>query len=271
MILSAEDAAQFFRLMWGLQFFVSQERQLLPNVTALEEFVTLRTTAKVKVRDALWEKPELIDAYVERNADGLSAEELNIILQWKRYIAGKFSIYRYLKEYAIFMGDSQVYGVLGLYDRFEDVLSGRPLPIFVETVLLPYKGKIVYDGLLRPCNIYFGAGIRSGLKEEYLTAKQNGRIITSLEPETTPVKPASQRRALDEQSEAALVEMVRMSEQLRGGTVIQSATLGLIRASAKVAQSAAQKPDDLEELRRLGRQVQNALNRLHTALERAEQ
>jgi hypothetical protein len=270
MILSAEDADQFYRLMWGLQFFVSQERQLLPDVTALEEFVTLRTTAKVKVRDALWEKPELIDAYVERNPDGLSAEELNIILKWKRHIAGKFTIYRYLKEYAVFMGNSQVYGVLGLYDRFEEVLSGRPLPIFVETVLLPFKGKIVYDGLLRPYDIYFGAGIRSGLKEEYLTAKQNGRIITSLEPETTATKPARQQRALDKGSEAALAEMVGMSERIRGGNVIQSATLGLLRASSKAAQSAAQKPDDLEEIRLLARQVQNALNRLYNVLERAE-
>jgi hypothetical protein len=270
MILSTEDAAKFFRLMWGLQFFVSEQRQLLPVVKTLEEFAALPTTAKIKARDALWENPDLIEAYVGKNPDGLSTEELNIIRKWKRCIAGKFSIYGYLKEYAIFIGDSRVYGVLGLYDRFEDVLSGRPLPIYVEAVLLPYKGKIVYDGLLRPYDIYFGAGIRSGLKEEYLTAKQNGRIITSLEPETTPLKPARQQRALDKRSEATLAELVGMIEKLRGGTAIQSAALGLLRASAKAAQSAAQKPDDLEELRRLGRQVQNALNRLQNVMERAE-
>jgi hypothetical protein len=271
MILSTEDAARFFRLMWGLQFFVSQQCQLLSDVNSLEEFATLRTTAKVKARDAVWENPVLIDAYVEKNPEGLSAEELDIIRKWKRFVAGKFSIFRYLKEYAIFMGNAQVYGVLGLYDRFEDVLSGRPLPILVEAVLLPYKGKIIYDGLLRPYDIHFGAGIRSGLREEYLTAKQNGRIVTSLEPETPPGKPTRQQRALDKGSEAALAEMVRMSEKLRGGTVIQSAALGLLRASAKAAQSAAQNSDDLEELRLLGRQVQNALNRLHNVLERAEQ
>jgi hypothetical protein len=270
MILSTQDATQFFRLMWGLQFFVGQQRQLLPDVKSLEEFITLPSAAKIKMRDALWENPDLVDAYVEKNPDGLPVEELDIVRKWKRFVAEKFTIYRHLKEHSIFMGKSQVYGVLGLYDPLEQVISGRPLPLYVEAVLLPFKGRIIYDGLVRPYDIYFGAGIRSGLREEYLTAKQNGRIITSLEPETSPAKPARQQRALDESREAALTEMVKMSEKLRGGTAIQSAAFGVLRASAKAAQAAAQNPDDLAELRGFGRRVQNALNRLQSALERAE-
>jgi hypothetical protein len=270
MRLSTEDATQFFQLMWGLQFFVSQQRQLLPDVQSLEEYTTLATARKAIARDALWDNPELIDSYVEKNPDGFSAEELSIIRKWKLFVAGKFSLFRCLKDYAIFIGDSRVYGVLGLYDPLEAVFSGRPLPILLDAVLLPYKGKIVYDGLCRSYEIYLGAGIRAGLKEEYLAAKQNGRIITSLESDTTPAKPPRQPRELDRVSEAALTQIAKMSEQLRGGTVIQSATLGLLRASAKVAQSASQNPDDLKELWRLGRQVQTALNRLQKVLERAE-
>jgi hypothetical protein len=270
MRLSTEDATQFFQLMWGLQFFVSQQRQLLPDVQSLEEYATLASTRKIIVRDAVWDNPDLIDAYVEKNPDGLSAEELSLIGKWKGFVAGKYTVFRYLKDYSVFIGDAKVYGVLGLYDPLEDVFSGRPLPLFVDAVLLPYKGKIIYDGLCRPYNILIGPGIRAGLKEEYLTAKQNGRIITSLETETTPVKPLRPRRGLEKECEAALTEIVKASEHLRGGTVIQNATLGLLRASAKVAYSASQKPDDLEELWRLGRQVQTGLNRLQTALKRAE-
>ncbi len=271
MRLSTEDATQFFQLMWGLQFFVSQQRQLLPEVQSLEEYVTLATARKAMARDALWDNPDLIDSYLEKNPDGLSVEELSIIRKWKRFVAGRFSIFRYLKDYAIFIGDSNVYGVLGLYDPVENVFSGRPLPILVDAVLLPYKGKIIYDGLCRSYDIYLGAGIRAGLKEEYLAAKQNGRIITSLESDATPVKPLRQRRELDKNGEAVLTEIVKMSEQLRGGTVIQSATLGVLRASAKVAQSASQKPDDVAGLWRSGRQVQTAMNRLQKVLERAEE
>jgi len=270
MTLSTEEAAQFFRLMWGLQFFVSQQRQLHPDVKSLEEYAILDSTRKIIVRDALWENPDLIDAYVEKNPDDLSAEELSIIRKWKGFISGRFTIFRYLKDYTIFMGNSKVYGVLGLYDPLEEVFSSRPMPLFVDAVLLPYKGKIIYDGLCRPYNVLIGPGIRAGLNEEYLAAKQKGRIITSLEADAALVKPPPQPRQLDKGSEAVLTEIVKASEKLRGGTVIQSATLGLLRAGAKVAQSASQKPDDLEELWRLARPVQTALNRLQKALERAE-
>jgi hypothetical protein len=40
MTLSTEDAAQFFRLMWGLQFFVNQQLRLLPRVRSFEDGVT---------------------------------------------------------------------------------------------------------------------------------------------------------------------------------------------------------------------------------------
>jgi hypothetical protein len=270
MTLSTEDATQFFQLMWGLQFYVSQQRQLLPEVKSLEEYTTLPSAQKIPVRDAVWENPDLIDAYVAKNPDGLSEEELNIIRKWKGFVAGRFTVFRYLKEYTIFIGDSKVYGVLGLYDSLEEVFSHRPMPLFVDTVLLPYKGKIIYDGVCRPYNVLIGPGIRAGLNEEYLAAKQKGRIVTSLEADATPVKPPRQPRELDKGSEAVLTEIVRASEKLRGGTVIQSAALGVLRASAKVAQSASQKPDDLDELWRLARQVLTALNRFHKTLERAE-
>lgn len=270
MLLSQDDAALFFRLMWGLQFYVSQQRQLLPNINSFEEYMVLPSAEKFAVRNALWEKPELIDAYVRENPDGLAPEELSIVGKWKGFIQGKFYIFRYLKNHAIFLGESKVYGVLGLYESFDEVFHGWPLPVFVETVLLPFKGKIIYDGLCQRYNIQFGSGIRSDLNEDYLRAKQNGLIITSLEPETHAAKPAQRSRKPGEESGAIVEGIVQMSERLRGGDAIQSAAFGLLRASAKVAQAALHNPDDLEELEQLARKAHNALNRLQTGLERAK-
>lgn len=56
-------------------------------------------------------------------------------------------------------------------------------PVNVEAVLLPFKGKIIYDGLLLGYNIAFGGGIRSRFTQIYLTAKYKQRIVTSLEPD----------------------------------------------------------------------------------------
>jgi hypothetical protein len=271
MKLSTEDATQFFQLMWGLQFFVSQQRQLLPDVHSLDEYVVLSIDRKATVRDALWDNPDLIDSYIAKNPNELSAEELSIIREWKRFVAGQFTLFRYLKEYTVLIRGSDVYGVLGLHDSLRDVFSGYPPPILLDTVLLPYKGRIIYDGMCRTYNIFLGPGIRADLKEVYQAAKQNGRIVTSMQTDDITAKPSRQRPGLNSSSKAAVAEIVKLSEPLRGGTVIQSEALRLLRASARVAQSAAQQPDDLDELVRLRRQVQTALSRLQKALERAEQ
>ena len=270
MLLPQDDAAQFFRLMWGLQFYVNQQRQLLPDVHSCEAYARLDSQQKIVVRDALWERPDFIEAYLQANPDKRSDEELVLIGKWKGYIAGKFYMFRYLKDHAIFMKDSQVYGVKGLYEPFEVVFQGRPLPILVEAVLLPYKGQIIYDGMCRSYNIYFGGGIRRDLKEEYMAAKQNGRIQTSLEAGAKFGESFSEERALAPESEKVVAEIVQSSGRLRGGTVIQSATFGVLRASAKAVEAAVLRPEDVAEIRRIGRQVSNALKRLEKVLERAD-
>jgi hypothetical protein len=270
MNLSQEETDLFFRLMWRLQFYVNQQRQILTNVESPQEYIALPMSEKVKVRDVLWKSPDLIDAYVKQNPDGLSSEERDIVRKWKRFVTGTFQIFRYLKKHTIFISEkSQVYGVLGLYESLEDVFYGRPLPIMVRGVLLPFKGKIVYDGVLQGYNVIFGGGIRSGLKEEYMAAKQNERIITTLEPElASPTRGKREKPGKD--WGPVVEEVVKASEQMRGGPAIQSAAFGLLRASARVTQAAVEQPDDLDELWRLGQQAQRALSRLQTALERAE-
>ena len=100
MHLSADDAALFYKLMFALQFDVSQQLALTPTVTSQAAYRDLDQQAKLVVRDALYE---------------------------------------------------------------------------------PFKGQIIYDGLLSTYKIFFGTGVKSSLREEYRVAKQNGRIIESLE------------------------------------------------------------------------------------------
>ena len=271
MKLSQEDADLFFELMWGLQFFVNQQRHILPEIKSVEEYAALSMSEKIEVRDALWEHPDLIDAYLAENPHGLSVEEVELVDKWKRFVAGTFQVFRFLKKHTIFIGEeAQVYAVLGLYDGLEDVFWGRRPPIMIHAVLLPFKGRIVYDGALKGYNIVFGGGIRSRLNEEYMAAKQNGRIITTLEPELA--KPAEAKRPPKPGKDwgPLVEEVVAASQQMRGGPAIQSAAFGLLRASAKLAQAAVQRPDDLDELWRLEQQARRALSRLQTVLNRAE-
>jgi len=88
-----------------------------------------------------------------------------------------------LTKYTIFLADEgssyKAFGVLGLDDPLTEIF-GPGLPKPIETVLLPFKGKIVYDGLAVGYNIGFASGAKKMLNEEYKQAKEKFGIITSL-------------------------------------------------------------------------------------------
>jgi len=81
------------------------------------------------------------------------------------------------------------YGVVALTEPFEDLI-GSYLPRMVETVLLPFQGRIVYDGLLSGYNISFGGGIKRSLNDSYRQAKSRQGIVTSLPVELVPITAA---------------------------------------------------------------------------------
>ena len=266
MNLSPEDAKLFFDLMWGLQRYVNQQRGILKDIPSPEEYAKLPTEKKLKVRDALWKSPNLIDAYVEANPEALSSEEVEIVRTWRRSIKDNFFIFRHLKKYSIFIGNKdQVYGVLGLFDSLEEIVPTYALPRMVDAVLLPFKGWIVYDGLLQGYSISFGGGIRSNLNHAYMTAKQKERIITTLEPETSQTKPAI--RKISKTWLPQLEEIALSASKLKGETALQNAAFTLLRASIEMAKCAENAPGDLDVLFAGERKVRKAMTRLSKVLD----
>jgi hypothetical protein len=269
MNLQQKDADLFYKLMWGLQFFVNQELKILPVIRSLQDYIELPPQEKIDVRDRLWAKATIIDNYVSQNPDGLDADDLAIVRKWKGFISGTFQIFRYLKGHTIFIGqNSRVYAVLSIYEPFQDVLHGQPTPINVDAVLLPFKGQIVYDGMLKMYPILWGKNVRAELNDTYMRAKQNGRIIATLEPsEVAPRR--SQPKPRKDWSPMA-EEFVRMSEKMRGNDAVENAALGLLRASAQLAEAVAKGGRDPYEIRQLGHTVWKAIKRVDTSLKRAQ-
>jgi hypothetical protein len=72
----------------------------------------------------------------------------------------------------------KAYGVLALHDDFADLFPH--VPILIETMLLPFKSQITYDGQCRYYNIVFGGGITRRLNDSYQLAKAHSGIITTL-------------------------------------------------------------------------------------------
>lgn len=209
MNLSREEVRLFYDLYAALLAFVNRRLAVSPEQFAnSEEYSATAPEVRVALRDALFAQRELIDEFVRDNPANLKAEDLEIVRSWKHAQVGSFYIFRYLKNCTVFLssGDPQqkAYGVVGLMDSFED-LVGPHLPRMITAVLLPFRGRIIYDGLLTGYNITFGGGIRRRLNDEYKEAKAAFGIITSLGTEAPAAKPPKKaaRKPLKEKATSA--------------------------------------------------------------------
>ena len=169
-------------------FFVNKQPQILPKIETVDEYSGQPPEARLKVHKAFLDDIDIIEKFIDENPAALTEEELEIIHSWHHLVSGTFYIFRYLKNYTIFLSSEDqtiAYGVLALTDPIEDLI-GPYLPVMVETTLLPFKDKIVYDSLLSGFNILFGGGMRRSLKDNYENAKKQLGIVTSLPIEQRP-------------------------------------------------------------------------------------
>ena len=190
MLLELQEVELFSRLHRTFMFFVNQRLNVVPvEITTPEEFASLSPELRVKVRDALNAKLDLIESFVNENPAHLSDDELDIVRSWRQLVTGRFYVFRELKKYTVFLTTTNptiAYGVLALSQPFEDLI-GPYLPVLTQTTLLPFKGVIVYDGLMSNYNISFGGGIRRSLNESYKAAKLRHGIVTSLPMSEKPM------------------------------------------------------------------------------------
>jgi len=270
MNLSHEDAKLFFKLMWQLRFYVGQQLKLLPKINSVEEYIETPIEQKHKVREAMYQKRHLIEKFSDENPAKFSAEEIEIVRGWTKAITDEyFCIFRYLKRHAIFMSSSepvQVYAVLGLFEPIEHVAGYQPTPLLVRAVLLPFKGCIIYDGMLAPYPIMFGSGIRGSYNETYMRAKQRGAIIESLDPQV--VAPVEIKK-ISSELQSVVNAVAELSEKLRkADSKVQSQAFSILKQSARLAQLTVNDPDNLDELYKSGKRIYKATLQFEKVLER---
>ena len=268
MTLLPEDGKLFFELMWKLQYYVNQKNGFHKNITSFVEYANLPTEKKLKARNALWEHPELIEAYVQENPDALPSEELEIIRKWKSFVKGSFFLLRHLKKGSIFIGDGeQIYSVHGIQDALEEVIPSYALPQMVIAILLPFKGQIVYDGLLEGYSIHIGSGIRSNLNYTYTVAKQKDRIITTLEPDLAVPKIIKPKKTALPQ----LKELTAAMAKVKGDGPLQNSALNLARLCLGLSITDAEGTFTPGEIETQTRKIVKASSRLLNLLDIMEE
>ena len=199
MQLPPEQTARFYRIWLALLRFVNEQQHLVPAFPASEERNGLLPLSdELHLRNALWADDGLRERFMSLNPAGLSSADLAVVASWLYRRAGSFYIVRALKKYTVFLAEDtppRAYGVLSLSTPIEE-LARRPLPVLAQTVLLPFEGRIIYDGLLQWYAVVFGPGIRARLNAEYRNAQEREGVITTLEPADFPANRQQGRRAV---------------------------------------------------------------------------
>lgn len=225
MLLTPHDLDQFYKLHRALMVFVNQRLKVISdNVTTTQELAALSPQDRFTIREALNANRDLIDAFITENPAQLAEDELDIIYSWRYLVTGRFYVFRELKNYTVFLSTDApniAYGVLALSQPFEELI-GPYLPVLTQTVLLPFKNMIVYDGLMSSYNISFGPGIRRNLNQGFKEAKERHGIVTMLPMSSTPqlqkalkapkLKPSPQPLSKGEKDEALKV-VIRLIDQ----------------------------------------------------------
>jgi hypothetical protein len=147
MRLTVSDVALFYKLHPALLLYAKQQLSRARHVTTLPQRLAMPEEERAALRSALYAHKQGIDTFIQENPQGFSAAELAIVESWKPCVQGQFYVLRHLQRYTIFLdagSPPKAYGGLALHDDFADLLPH--VPILIETVLLPFKSQMTYDG-----------------------------------------------------------------------------------------------------------------------------
>jgi hypothetical protein len=181
--LSAVECRDFYETWFGLLGFVNQRKHVISAKIKPEYPNALSDFLLHKVREVLWKNPELIDAYISETK--LPHERIEILQLWrKNHKKGMFFVLEYQPEFAVAIapnenGEDRLYGIKGISNSVANALR-RDLPVQIETVLLPFKGKIVYDSYMSSMPVSYAEGAKAAFRGMYDKAMKHG-IVTTLE------------------------------------------------------------------------------------------
>jgi len=162
---------------------VNQKYELQPGLGRLTSPAGLDAAKLLPLRDKLWEDVAVINEYIA-SVKSLGSQEKAILIGWKQAVDGQFTVMKLLKNYAVLMTGDRVpliYGVVGIYSTWDEMIPKERLPVVVHCGLLPFEGRIIYDSLLRGGNISYGPGYAKSFNAAYRSAKARYGIIESLD------------------------------------------------------------------------------------------
>jgi hypothetical protein len=178
MVLTELEYKRYLNVHLQLLYYCYCKKHELKNELSFNEFIRKPMDAKYEARNHFITNLFLLDEYLREN-DNISNIDKEILNGFRKKLSGKYVILKQLKKYAILMDleSERFYAVYALSDPFESMLDG--LPVLIETTLLPFEGKIIYDGFLIR-QTYIGKNMELNMLNKYKEAKVNKLIIKTI-------------------------------------------------------------------------------------------
>ena len=197
MKLTQPEIELFYKLWYELIWGINEKHGIVPKFKKLAYGESVEKGPVAAIRKEMWENPEMINEFLDANkSGGLTEEELGIIADWRKYfVKDEFIIIKHLAKYSVFLlfeEPEKLYGVFGISESVKDTLQLTP-PIVVETVLLPFKGKIIYDSFFFLHHLSFGKGVRDTFNNSYNRIKEASGIIENMSVPPVPKKPPEKK------------------------------------------------------------------------------
>lgn len=179
--IEESESRLFFVLKNLLLNYTNKKYNINKNIKDLIDISSGTPEDLIPIRNKLWSDDYILKSYIRENPDNLLDDEIEILKEWdKKKLNKEFMLYKYEKEYALFLSDDYIYYVKGLRDTIRNLVPENKLPQFVKTVLLPYRGHIVYDSYIESFNMVLGPGIKKNWDEKYKKMLKENKVKYTL-------------------------------------------------------------------------------------------
>jgi hypothetical protein len=188
-VLPPEDAVDFQELINAVLFLADKSLKLVPGSgeTIFEACEAWTVEDRVRIRNALlpnW--VDFLNWFVRENPFEMPAHLIQDVAGFRLALPGPFVVTEFRKDYAIAVDFTTglAYGAVGVSKPLGELLTAK-LPIPLLSILLPFRGRMVFDGMLLspPAEELRQYAIDWG-------RTWNSQVIISRELDESPVPPA---------------------------------------------------------------------------------
>lgn len=168
--LNKKDVLLFYKLYFGLLDFTNQKFKIKPNYKIYKR-LGINPQEIIDVVEKFWvEKNNVVTEFCMINPFKFNADELNLVQEFKKGFSGMMVLANYEKEYTAVIYKDKTYMIKGLNANIDEIIGYEELPKFITTAIIPFKGKLVYDGIISSFAISAGLGLKKMVENEYQTS-----------------------------------------------------------------------------------------------------